>query len=43
MKVTWEDLGCPEGPGAYPFRDGTISIRQRESMFGWSAPTLALP
>jgi hypothetical protein len=30
MKVTWEDLGCPEGPGTYPFRDGTINIRQRE-------------
>jgi hypothetical protein len=30
MKVTWEDLGCPDGPGSYPFKDGTLNVRQEE-------------
>jgi hypothetical protein len=30
MKVTWEDLGCPDGPGTYAFKDGTINVRPQE-------------
>ena len=30
MKVTWQDLGCPDGPGSYPFKDGTINVTQQE-------------
>ena len=30
MKVSWEDLGCPDGPGNYSFKDGTINVRQPE-------------
>ena len=30
MKVTWQDLGCPDGPGSYPFKDGTINVSQQE-------------
>jgi hypothetical protein len=30
MKVTWEDLGCPDGPGTYAFKDGTINVGQQE-------------
>ena len=30
MKVTWDDLGCPDGPGIYAFKDGTINVRQQE-------------
>jgi hypothetical protein len=30
MKVTWEDLGCPDGPGKYPFNEGMINVRQQE-------------
>jgi hypothetical protein len=30
MKVTWENLGCPDGPGIYPFKDGTINVSQQE-------------
>ena len=26
MKVTWEDIGCPDGPGTYAFKDGTINV-----------------
>ena len=29
-KVTWEDAGCPDGPGTYAFRDGTIDVRPPE-------------
>jgi hypothetical protein len=28
--VTWQDVGCPEAPGTYPFNDGLINIRRRE-------------
>jgi hypothetical protein len=30
MKVTWEDLGCPDGPGTYTFKDGTINVGPQE-------------
>jgi len=30
MKVTWEDLGCPDGAGTYAFKDGTINVRPQE-------------
>jgi hypothetical protein len=30
MKVNWHDVGCPDGPGSYPFKDGTITVRQQE-------------
>ena len=30
MKVNWHDVGCPDGPGSYPFKDGTINVRQQE-------------
>jgi hypothetical protein len=30
MKVTWQDLGCPDGPGIYVFKDGTIDVGQQE-------------
>ena len=30
MKITWDDLGCPDGPGIYAFKDGTINVRQQE-------------
>jgi hypothetical protein len=30
MKVNWHDVGCPDGPGSYPFKDGTIIVRQQE-------------
>ena len=30
MKVTWENLGRPDGPGRYPFNDGTMEVRQQE-------------
>ena len=30
MKVTWEDLGCPDGPGSYLFKGGTINVTQQE-------------
>jgi hypothetical protein len=42
MKVTREDLGCREGPGTYPFRDGTINIRQREIDVLDAAPRCSL-
>jgi hypothetical protein len=29
-KVTWEDVGCPDGPGTYAFKDGTINVTQQE-------------
>jgi hypothetical protein len=29
MKVTWEHLGCPDGPGTYPFKDSTINVTQQ--------------
>ena len=29
-KVTWENVGCPDGPGTYAFQDGTITVSQRE-------------
>jgi hypothetical protein len=30
MKVTWEDIGCPDGPGTYAFKDGTIEVGPQE-------------
>jgi hypothetical protein len=30
MKVTWEDVGCPDGPGTYAFKNGTINVTQQE-------------
>ena len=30
MKVTWEDLGRPDCPGNYPFKDGTMEVGQQE-------------
>ena len=30
MKVNWHDVGCPDGPGSYPFKDGTINVTQQE-------------
>jgi hypothetical protein len=30
MKVTWEDVGCPDGPGTYALKDGTINVTQQE-------------
>jgi hypothetical protein len=30
MKVTWKDVGSPDGPGTYAFRDGTINVTQQE-------------
>src|SRR5215831_5767096 len=30
MKVTWAVVGCPDGPGSYAFRDGTINLTQQE-------------
>jgi hypothetical protein len=29
-KVAWEDAGCPDGPGTYAFKDGTINVSQQE-------------
>jgi hypothetical protein len=29
-QVTWENVGCPDGPGTYAFKDGTIAVSQRE-------------
>jgi hypothetical protein len=29
-RVTWEDVGCPDGPGTYAFKDGTINVTQQE-------------
>ena len=30
MKVNWHDVGCPDGPGSYPFKDGTIKCQAAE-------------
>ena len=31
MKVTWEDVGCPDRPGTYAFKNGTIiNVTQQE-------------
>jgi len=28
--VTWGELGFPHEAGPYPFRDGTVNVRERE-------------
>jgi hypothetical protein len=38
MKVTWEDLGCPDGPGTYAFKDGTINVRLQEMSIWFEHP-----
>jgi hypothetical protein len=30
MKVNWHELDCPDGPGTYPYKDGTIEVGQQE-------------
>jgi hypothetical protein len=41
MKVNWSDLQRPESSGSFPYRGGTITVRQEE-IDVWRVPPDAL-